>query len=250
MKSYLRFFAISLFFGLGCLVPAFAQIVSIQSRYVPVENIKEFVHRETNYWSEVARRGIIERRLARWELWQIATGMNIDEGANFFFIVEYRKPSDVDSNEEIWNFARVFSDMEASEIETRSLSTIVDQVYLYSQVHLIKSDPKVLRVNFARASDLGRYLELENTMWQEFVKERMDSNQTNVVSWDLMSVMSPGGVDRSYNALTIDGFEKLSDALQTSYGDNPNYPDLDQFREVHKKGVTRIYTLVKAVRGP
>ena len=65
-----------------------------------------------------------------------------------------------------------------------------------------------------------------------------------------MSVMSPGGVERSCNELTIDGFEKLSVALRTSYGHNLNYPDLDQFREVHEKGVTRIYTLFKAVREP
>ena len=40
MKSVLRFFAITLFFGTGCLAPVYAQIVSIQSRYMPVENIE------------------------------------------------------------------------------------------------------------------------------------------------------------------------------------------------------------------
>lgn len=250
MTHYPRAILCALLLGAGFIIPVSGQIVLIQTRYVAEKDVDEFIHRETNYWSEVANRAIIERRLVRWELWQIATGMDIDEGPNFFFINEYRKPTDVDLNAEIWDYTRVFPDMKKSDIETQSLSKIVDRVYLYSQVHLIKSEPKILRVNYARASDLGRYLELENTLWHEFVKERMESNQTNVVSWDLMRVMSPGGEDQTFNALTIDGFDKLSDALQTSYGENPNYPDLDQFREVHVKGTTKIYSLVKAVRLP
>ncbi len=250
MKNYPRIILGTITFVMGFVVPSFGQIVLIQTRDVAQENIQEFIHRETTYWSEVANRAILERRLVRWELWQIATGMDIDEGPNFFFINEYRKPTDVDLNNEIWDYTRVFPNMKAADIETQSLSTIVDRIYLYSQVHLIKTDPKILRVNFARASDLGRYLELENTLWHEFVKERMEADQTNVVSWDLMRVMSPGGVDKAFNALTIDGFDKLSDALQTSYGDNPAYPDLEKFREVHVKGTTRIYSLVKAVRAP
>ena len=235
---------------LAALPQVVGQIVSIQFRHVPDENIPEFIERETTYWSEVARKAVLERRMAKWELWQVVSGMDIDDGANFFFINEYRKPSDVDRTAEIWEHRQVFPDLDRSEVETQSLSRLVDQVFLYAQVSSVKVRPNFLRVNYARASDLGRYLELENTIWRDFVQERMDSNQTNVVSWDLMRVMSPGGVDRRYNALTIDGFAKLSDALQPDYGDNPAYPDLDQFQAVHEKGVIRIYQLVKRVTLP
>ena len=107
-----------------------------------------------------------------------------------------------------------------------------------------------IRINFSRASDLGRYLELENTIWKGFVQERMDANQTNVFSWGLLRVLSPGGVDQAYNALTIDGFGTLSDALEPDFGDSAAYPDFDLFREVHEKRVTQIYSLVKAVGLP
>lgn len=221
----------------------------MQSHYVSEENEAEFVHRETTYWSEVARRAILELRLVKWDLWKVETGIGINNEANFYIMTEFRKPSDVDRLEEIWNFKRVFPNVDFSEIDTSSLSTIVDRVFLYSQVKLIKSQPNYLKVNLARASDLGRYLELENTVWQSFVQERMDADQTNVVSWDLLRVMSPSGVDRPYNALTIDGFNTLSDALQPNYGDSPEYPDLDQFQAVHQKGTVHIFSLVKSVSG-
>ncbi len=185
--------------------------------------------------------------MVKWELWQRVSGMGINEGANFLFINVFKRLRDVDRVAEIWDPSKVFPDVDISDMETGSLSTVIDQVYLSSQVKLNKSQPKFLRINFTRASDLGRYLELENTIWQSFVQERMDANQTNVVSWELLRVMVPGGVDRSYNALTIDGFDKLSHSLEPDYGDNVEYPDFELFREVHVKGVTDIYVVVKAV---
>lgn len=219
----------------GSFVPAFGQIVSFQSRYVPDENIQEFINRETTYWSVVADKAIKESKMVRWELWRRESGMGINDGANFLFVNEFKRLRDVDRMPVIWDHTKVFPDLALSEIETGSLSRIVDQVFLSSQVSLLKTRPNFIRINFARASDLGRYLELENIVWQDFVKERMDANQTNVVSWDLMRVMSPGGVDRAYDAITIDGFAKLSHALKPDFGDNAEYPDFEQFRAVHEK---------------
>lgn len=223
------------------------QIVSIQSRYVADEDIPEFIHRETTYWSEVAKQAILERRLVRWELWRGQSSAGLGREANFFFLNEFRRPEDVDQMDKIWDYTRVFPDVNRSDIDTSSLSKVIDQVFLYSQVNIGVSQPNIVRVNYAKAIDLGRYLELENTVWQSFVQERMDAEETNVVSWELLSVMSPGGVNRPYDALTIDGFASLSDALQTSYGANAVYPDLESFRKVHTKVITRIYSLVKSV---
>ncbi len=247
MKHRFLVSSLILVFSSAFSTSTLGQIISIQTRYVPSENIPEFIENETTYWSEVARKAILERKMVKWELWEVVTGMNIDEGANFLFINEYRNLEDVDSTSEIWDHTAVFPDMDRLDVETQNLSTLVDQVFLFAQVSLIKSRPNFMRVNFARSSNLGRYLELENTIWRDFVEERMDAGQTNVVSWDLMRVMSPSGVNRSYDAITIDGFETLSDALQTDWGDNPDYPDLDQFREVHEKSYVRIYRLTKRV---
>lgn len=202
------------------------------------------------YWSEVAKLAVDERKMLRWELWQRESGMDMAAGANFLFVNVFKRLRDVDRLAAIWDYKRVFPDMKRSDIQTESLSTVIDQVYLYSQVNLIKSRPNYIRINFSRASDLGRYLELENTIWKGFVQERMDANQTNVFSWGLLRVLSPGGVDQAYNALTIDGFGTLSDALEPDFGDSAAYPDFDLFREVHEKRVTQIYSLVKAVGLP
>ncbi|MDH3651789.1 MAG: hypothetical protein OEQ53_19045, partial [Saprospiraceae bacterium] len=63
MKRILKNLTLSLvFFGTSyaCLP---AQIVSIQYRHVPQDNIAEFIHRETTYWSQVAQKAVDDGKL-------------------------------------------------------------------------------------------------------------------------------------------------------------------------------------------
>ena len=44
------------------------------------------VHRtRDDLLDEVARKAVLERRMAKWELWQVVSGMDIDDGANFLY---------------------------------------------------------------------------------------------------------------------------------------------------------------------
>lgn len=242
--------------GIACLLlsittPALAQILRVQGRHVPGENMGKVIELETTYWSEVARKAIKDGHMSGWRLYQQIDGMNLDDEPNLFFVNEFT-PEQIGGDENIWDFKKVFPDKEFSEIETFSMGTTKSVVYYYNLVSIAKSQPNFIRVNFAKTKnfrDLGRYLELEQSMWQPFIQEQMDSGKTNVVSWSLSRVLYPAGVDTEYDAITVDGFDTFRDALWTRYGDDVEFPDTGEIWEVHHKAKIHVYQLIMAV-GP
>ncbi len=238
-------FLVSLAMALAPTV--FGQIDVIQRRYVPQENVEEFIHRETTYWSEVANQAIREGKLEGWSLWQRVDGFDVDKEHNFMFIHTFLDGDALDNSEGIWDHKKVFPRRKPSSIDTLSLSTVKDVLYYYRFVYVSTAQAQFIRVNFAKATDLARYLELEEDVWLPFVLERMDSGKTNVVSWTLSQLVMPRGTDAPHNAITVDGFETLSGSLRSIYGDDANFPDFEEFREVHQKVEIHVYRLVKSV---
>ena len=244
------------FAGIACLLlsistPALAQILRVQGRHVPPENMGEVIERETTYWSEVARKAIKDGHMSGWRLYRSIDGTNLDEDPNLIFVNEFT-PEQIGSDDQIWDFKKVFPDKDISEVETFSMGTTKSLVYYYNLVAIAKSQPNFIRVNFAKTKnfgDLGRYLELEQSVWQPFIQERMDSGKTNVVSWSLSRVLYPGGVDTEYDAITVDGFATFADALWTRYGDDAAFPDTSEIWEVHHKAKIHLYELIMSV-GP
>ena len=75
-----------------CSIPAQAQFIATQYRYVATENSEEFITKETTYWSEVAKEAIKQGKMVKWELWQKVSGWKLDEGTNFLsiFIIKFQ----------------------------------------------------------------------------------------------------------------------------------------------------------------
>ncbi len=227
--------------------PLIGQIDVVERRYVPQENIEAFIHRETTYWSEIAKQAIREGKLQRWSLWQQVDGFDIDNNHNFIFNFTYPDGDTLDNAAEIWDPKKVFPRVNPSRIDTLSLSTVKDVLFYYRYVFVKKAQAQYIRVNFSKASDLTRYLELEEAVWLPFVMERMDSGKTNVVSWTLAELVMPRGANAPYNAITVDGFTTLSGALRSTYGDDAKFPDFEEFQAVHQKIAIHVYRLIKAV---
>jgi len=244
------------YIGIACVLlsistPAGAQILRVQGRHVPPENMGEVIKRETTYWSEVARKAIKDGHMTGWRLYRSIDGTNLDTDPNLIFVNEFT-PEQLGRDDQIWDFKKVFPDKDLSEVETFSMGTTKRMVFYYNIVAIAKSQPKFIRVNFAKATnpeDVGRYLELEQTLWQPFIQERMDSGKTNVVSWSLSRALYPRGVDTEYDAITVDGFDTFADALWTRYGDDAEFPETSEIWEVHHKAVIHLYELIMAV-GP
>ena len=239
--------ALFLSLALATAQPIFAQIDEVERRFVPYENIAEFIHRESTYWAEIAQQAISEGKLVRWSLWQLVDGFDLDKQHNFIIVRTYPDGDALDSAEETWDHSKVFPRERLSNISTLNLSTVKDRLYYYRYAHIKTAQPNYIRVNYAKATDMTRYRELEETVWLPFVMERMEAGQTNVVSWTLAELVMPRGANAPYNAITVDGFTTLSGALRSTYGDGATFPDFEEFRAVHTKIEIHLYRLIKAV---
>ncbi|MDH3246819.1 MAG: hypothetical protein OEM26_19515 [Saprospiraceae bacterium] len=231
----------------SCLL---AQYVVVQYRSVPQENVGEFLHRETNYWSKVAQKAIDEGKLSSWALWQKVGGWDLPNGSNFMFVNVFAEKAHLDDMGTIWGAASdMFPDLPMSSISTNDLGTTNHQMVLVGVAGEGEGPPNYVRINYAKASDITRYLELEQNTWGPFVKERMESGNTDVKTWRLAQVMMPAGTDLPFNALTADGFDKLSDAMVPAgtFAEGTEFPDLTELNEVHEKVYIQVYALVKSV---
>lgn len=239
-------------FGLLCLFPGFLNtafcqdIVVVQTRHIPPENIEEFIHRETTYWSKVAQKAIDEGKLSAWSLWQRVDGFDVDKDHNFFFVNEYTQEQ-FGQEGSIWDYKKVFPDMKRSDISTFELGTVQDVLFYRNHVFIQTAPAQYIRVNFAKASDMNRYLELETTVWQPFIREQMQAEKTTVVSWILSSLIYPGGADLPHNAVTVDGYATLKDAVGQSYDEGVEFPDFSEFQKVHQKAEIHLYRRVASV---
>jgi len=224
-----------------------AKVEVIQRRSVAPENLKTFIFRETNYWSEVAMKAIDEGKMTEWSLWQRVGGKGLDDSHNFIVINTFDKRTDLNYIDDIRNFKTVFPEKTLDEIDTAQISILKD-VFFYERIAFsFKSLPKIIRINYAKTTYINDFLELEQTLWFPFLQERMDSNKTNVVSWTVSKLLSPQGKNMNHDAIVIDGFDKLSDALFTTYGADVPFPDTDALLSVHYKADEHIYKLIKIV---
>ena len=229
-----------------------AQPVTItQFRYVADEDREEFLHRETTYWSEIARAAIKEGKMVGWELWERVGGWNLSEGSNFIFVNQFSKVEDLNNLRAIWNPTKVFPKGRMANMETESMSTLNHQLIFQGNSYAgTGEEPNFIRVNYSKASDLSKYLELERTMWQPFIKKQIDEKNTSQVSWFSAVKIMPAGVDLPFNAVSVDGYKTMSEAVlpASSFKTEPTFPDMKAINEVHKKMRIQVYRKVKIVR--
>lgn len=235
---------------LVCGPSLFSQVSVMQYRNVSQENIDEFIHRETTYWSQVAQKAVDEGKLLRWSLWQRVGGWDMDENsANFVFVNTVADAKGLDNMGEIWNPMASFPDGRIADMETGSLSKVVHQIYARDVATVTTGEPfQYAVVNYAKASDVAKYLELETTTWMPFIKPLIEGGTVAQKYWGVSRVISPSGTGVPFNAVTVDGFDTLSDALSPTFPENIETPSFVEFNEVHDKAYIQVYRLVKAVQ--
>lgn len=225
-------------------------VALVQYHHVDADSRAEFIHRETTYWAEIAKAAIKDGKMANWQLWEKVGGWNMDNSPNFFFVNSFAKVEDMNNLNEVWNPAKVFPNGRMQDMNTRGLSTLKHQLVYMGNVEAgTGAVPQFIRVNYSKASDLDKYLELEETVWQPFIKGQMESGNTSQVSWLSAVKIMPFGVDFPFNAISVDGFSTMSEAIMpsTSYKTAPTFPDMKAINEVHVKQRVQVYRLVKEV---
>ena len=189
-----------------------------------------------------------------WSVWQRIGGFNMDEEPNILIYAEFDKTSDLElygSGAPAWK--KVFPDKKFSDISVRDLFEAKAYLYQKPLVNMVSEGsveiPEIIRINFAKApGTLNEYLRLESEVWAPFVAGQIEKGSTNIASWYLGQVIEPAGSERPYDAVTVDGFRSLAEALDPRFDEGIEMPDLSEFGKVHKKVKRHLYRLVAHAR--
>jgi len=90
---------------------------------------------------------------------------------------------------------------------------------------------------------------LEQSTWQPFITQQMESQKTSQLTWRLSALLMPMGTDLPFNAFTADGYNNISEAIApgTTFPEGTEFPDLTELNEVHDKVYIQVYALVDHV---
>ena len=230
------------------------EIASVAHRFVEREDMAEYIKREQDYWKPIAEKAIEEGRMSVWSVWQRIGGFNMDEEPNILIYAEFDKTSDLElygSGAPAWK--KVFPNKKFSDISVRDLFEAKAYLYQKPLVNMVSEGsveiPEIIRINFAKApGTLNEYLRLESEVWAPFVAGQIEKGSTNIASWYLGQVIEPAGSERPYDAVTVDGFRSLAEALDPRFDEGIEMPDLSEFGKVHKKVKRHLYRLVAHAR--
>ena len=164
----------------------------------------------------------------------------MDEQPNILIYAEFDKISDLELYCSTPTWKKVFPNKKFSEISVRDLFEAKAHLYQKPLVNMVSVDsvevPEIIRINFVKAPrTLNEYLRLENVVLGPFVAEQIEMGSTNLASQYLGQAIEPGGLDRPYDAVTVDGFRSLAAALDPHFDEGIEMPDLSEFGKVHQK---------------
>lgn len=231
-----------------------AQTISVyQYRKVADENISEFIHRETTYWSKVAQKAIDDGKLNQWILLQKVGGYDLPNSSNFLFINAF---PDINVNiGEVWNAGNVFPDVPMSAIETNSLSTTITMAFVqpmeWEEVEGANAaeDFNFVKFNYWNTSNPNQFVNLEKEHWGPFINAEMEKEGCNQVAWGNAVIINPRGPNIPGNTISFDIYPTLKDVLLPSFSDDVVFPQegLNKLGELVTSRTEAIYQVVMAV---
>jgi len=202
-----------------------AQYKFLQYRNVPEKNEAEFVKRETEYWSKVAKENIKSGKMQAWSLWKkVGVIGDSDTKPNYLFVNDFNSLEEFDAMESGWaDPEKILPNVKLAAIETNSISKVLF-TYIMKTEATISGNPKFVVINYAKPTDVQAFVEENTNLWKPFF-EKEQKKGLKLNGWGLQTVVYPQGSDVGFSALTWDGFSKFSEAL-----DHIQYRPLNQSR--------------------
>lgn len=190
---------------------SFAQYAYLQYRHVPAEHDAKFLERETKHWSKVAAEAVKKGQMTSWSLWRKVGVLNSESTSpNYVFVNSYSSLDQLDGNPWGDNMAAL-GNIKPEDIETSSFTTTTFDYYIQSEA-FVAGDYKYALVNYAKPVNLGAFIEENKTLWKPF-HETSIKNGGGMTYWGMSSVIYPGGNQDRFSVFTVDGFNKLSTAM-------------------------------------
>jgi hypothetical protein len=220
----------------------------VNRRHVDIENMQEFNNRVRTYWRELARKEIADDRKAGWAVYQRIGGFDLHKDHNVVIVNFYTPEQFAKTGRRSYRndtMKELFKDVKEEDIQISSISTRHDLLYYRNHAYYEVGKANIIRVNFSKSEKRG-YFQMEPEIWGPFIDKQMKAGKTKVVSWGFSSLIIPRGADNQHDAVSVDGFSSLADALSGSnFDDDVEMPEnLNELMDAHYKAQVHLYRLV------
>ena len=189
------------------------QISYLQYRHVPADQDAKFLERETKQWSQVAQSAIKKGQMKSWSLWRKVGITNPSESSPNYVIVNTYESLDTMDLNKVWSDNMdALGDVKYEDIETGSFTTTTFDYFVQSEDY-IAGDYKYALVNYAKPTDINAFIQENRSLWKPLHEDSIKNVLNAMTYWGMSSVIYPAGNQDRFSVFTVDGFNKLNDAL-------------------------------------
>jgi len=187
-------------------------------RSVPSDEREAFIKNEADFWSKVHQNMMKSGHITGWTMMSRVGGVTSDPNIYFYLglgsfenldnmsanydkaIEEVMESLDADAQKEMKERLKIESHRIANVLLNRS-----------STVFAEGQDWNYLVHNYAKATNVGDFLDAQDKYIKPFFEENFKAKNTKQVGWITASVLNPTGNHYNWNCYTADAFQKMSD---------------------------------------
>ena len=207
------------------------EVATWQFRSISEKDLNNFLYNEDNIYRKKAAAAIKEGKLRHWGLLRKVNG-RVKDSPNFFFYNGFNKITDLDDSS-IWGSGSNFG------LRQLKSSGVIGSVHTTPDIQVFPDKPKpgnYIVVNYANPSDVGKFVQLQNEVWNPFIQKYVNDPNSSWAGWEVHRVLRPTGNGYNWNIATIDHFSTLSGALNP-FPNGAEWPEgLEQINDLLPNG--------------
>ena len=186
-----------------------AQVVTLMYVEVSNENQQRFERLEKDYWSQIAKKAIDDGKMMSWIMLK---EISIPGTNKYLFVNYFENLEQLSQASSIWNIPEELG-MNIEDINTNGIKRIVNVEYCKAEGG-VGGPSKYLIMNYFSPTDLEGFVTENLELWKPWFEKNMKNNRLKQKNWAIGTKIYPSGNQSGSSAITRDGFDSLSDAME------------------------------------
>lgn len=215
MKRILLIFTVCLF----SLSYAQEDLFLYDYRHVPQEEMSDFIQNEAIFWSKVHANLQKKGQITGWAMMRKVGGLQSEP--NIYFYIGIGSYNNLDNSSK--NYGQAEKEvMDSFDEDMQKLikkrlkqekfrvgSVMMNRVSAVAAENV--NDWNYLVHNYAKASDVGEFVDVQTKYFKPFFEEHIKAGNTKQLYWNVAAVVNPRGYGYKWNCYTADGYKNQSD---------------------------------------
>ena len=197
-----------LMFALICCNVSIGQVVTLMYVEVSNENQQRFERLEKDYWSQVAKKAIDDGKMMSWIMLK---EISIPGTHKYLFVNYFENLEQLNQSSSIWNPEKIGMNFE--DIDTFGIKRIVNVEYWKAE-GLVGESAKYVIMNYFSPANLEGFVTENLELWKPWFEKSIKNNRLKQTNWAIGTKIYPSGNQTGSYAITRDGFDSLSDAME------------------------------------